>query len=389
MKHLLNNLSEHEKNHIREQHTDKIKIDTSKFRRLMESKLGDVRPIMEGPGEGTALPQTNAAVTSSNQPIEIPKGAQEPEAFEGKSITLYRDENDAKKAFESKTSNPRSFGSIAGVISKIQYAMDKGVEFDINVYNLAKDPNGVSVATPVIYVKERGAFEIPSRGDMDFYNEGLKQALDKKYYQTDFASTQKPMGTMTEQKTNQTYKVGQTLMGKRSTDNQMYEIKIVELVNDGSHVVAKIKGPGKYEGKKLDGVTGSWELNTNEPGKLSGNMEMGTFELMKKPFTYKKLTEQENIGGPKRNIEKDLERDDVLHLMDKNNSKDEAIVLQSPQPNQGLLVNHKGKKTQFVFGPANNQVRFAGKTEPGDFDFTIDSVEINGKSFPVSSDGSF
>jgi hypothetical protein len=103
----------------------------------------------------------------------------------------------------------------------------------------------------------------------------------------------------------------------------------------------------------------------------------------------KLISEQDTLGGPKRNIEKDLERDDVLHLLDKNNSKDEAIVLQSPQPNQGLLVNHKGKKTQFVFGPANNQIRFAGKTEPGDFDFTIDSVEINGKSFPVSSDGSF
>lgn len=237
MKHLLNDLSEHEKNHIREQHTDKIKIDTSKFRKLMESKLGDVKPI-------------------------------------------------------------------------------------------------------------------------------------------------------SEQKSNQAYRVGQTLMGKRSTDNQMYEIKIVQLVNDGGHVVAKIKGPGKYEGNKLDGVTGSWELNTTEPGKLSGNMQMGTFEILNNPSPSGKLTEQE-IGGPKRNIEKDLERDDVLHLMDKNNSKDEAIVLQSPQPNQGLLVNHKGKKTQFVFGPANNQIRFAGKTEPGDFDFTIDSVEINGKSFPVSSDGSF
>jgi hypothetical protein len=47
MKHLLNNLSEEEKNSIREQHTDRIKIDTSKFKSLMESKLGDVKPISE------------------------------------------------------------------------------------------------------------------------------------------------------------------------------------------------------------------------------------------------------------------------------------------------------------------------------------------------------
>lgn len=47
MKHILNNLSEEEKNSIREQHTDTVKIDTSKFTRLMESKLGDVKPMME------------------------------------------------------------------------------------------------------------------------------------------------------------------------------------------------------------------------------------------------------------------------------------------------------------------------------------------------------
>jgi len=47
MKHLLNNLSEEEKNSIREQHTDKIEIDTSKFKTLVESKLGDVKLIAE------------------------------------------------------------------------------------------------------------------------------------------------------------------------------------------------------------------------------------------------------------------------------------------------------------------------------------------------------
>jgi hypothetical protein len=47
MKHILNNLTEQEKNAIREQHTDRIKIDTSKFKTLIESKLGDVKPISE------------------------------------------------------------------------------------------------------------------------------------------------------------------------------------------------------------------------------------------------------------------------------------------------------------------------------------------------------
>ena len=46
MKHLLNDLSIEEKNRIREQHEGGITIDSSKFRKLMETKLGDVKPLI-------------------------------------------------------------------------------------------------------------------------------------------------------------------------------------------------------------------------------------------------------------------------------------------------------------------------------------------------------
>jgi hypothetical protein len=46
MKHLLNDLSSEEKNSILEQHNGEIKIDTSKFRTLLESKLGDSKPLI-------------------------------------------------------------------------------------------------------------------------------------------------------------------------------------------------------------------------------------------------------------------------------------------------------------------------------------------------------
>lgn len=46
MKHILNNLTEEEKNSIREQHTDTLKVMTENFSKLVESKLGDVRPIL-------------------------------------------------------------------------------------------------------------------------------------------------------------------------------------------------------------------------------------------------------------------------------------------------------------------------------------------------------
>lgn len=47
MKHLLNNLSENEKNSIREQHEGGMTLDTSRFRTLLENKLGNAKPLVE------------------------------------------------------------------------------------------------------------------------------------------------------------------------------------------------------------------------------------------------------------------------------------------------------------------------------------------------------
>jgi hypothetical protein len=46
MKHILNNLTEQEKRAILEQHTGGMKVMTEKFSKLIESKLGDVKPIL-------------------------------------------------------------------------------------------------------------------------------------------------------------------------------------------------------------------------------------------------------------------------------------------------------------------------------------------------------
>lgn len=50
MKHLLNNISEEEKNRIREQHTGGMKIATDKFKMLVETKQGDVKPYLNEQG---------------------------------------------------------------------------------------------------------------------------------------------------------------------------------------------------------------------------------------------------------------------------------------------------------------------------------------------------
>jgi hypothetical protein len=73
-----------------------------------------------------------------------------------------------------------------------------------------------------------------------------------------------------------TYTVGQVLKARRDTDSQLYTLKVIQVVPDNTHIVASITGPGKYEGKPLDGK-GGWELNINQAGKAAGNNEMGTF----------------------------------------------------------------------------------------------------------------
>jgi hypothetical protein len=51
MKHLLNEMSEDEKNSIRSQHTDSISINTEKFKKLVENKLGNSKPLISEESE--------------------------------------------------------------------------------------------------------------------------------------------------------------------------------------------------------------------------------------------------------------------------------------------------------------------------------------------------
>jgi hypothetical protein len=61
MKHILNNLSEVEKNSIREQHKGGMKVMTESFSKLLNSKLGDVKPLVSEqtlPSSGTTSGET-------------------------------------------------------------------------------------------------------------------------------------------------------------------------------------------------------------------------------------------------------------------------------------------------------------------------------------------
>lgn len=57
MKHLLNNLTEEEKNAIREQHTGGMKVMNENFSKLVNTKLGDVKPMINEETETTSKEQ--------------------------------------------------------------------------------------------------------------------------------------------------------------------------------------------------------------------------------------------------------------------------------------------------------------------------------------------
>ena len=46
MKHILNNISQEEKNRILEQHSGGIKVNSNKFNKLLESRMGNVKPLI-------------------------------------------------------------------------------------------------------------------------------------------------------------------------------------------------------------------------------------------------------------------------------------------------------------------------------------------------------
>jgi hypothetical protein len=80
---------------------------------------------------------------------------------------------------------------------------------------------------------------------------------------------------VSEQESNP-FKVGQTVKAIRDKDNKVYTIQIAQI--GGSYVGGKIMGPGKYQDQPLDGKV-VYELTSNKPGQLSGNMDMGIFKI--------------------------------------------------------------------------------------------------------------
>lgn len=70
MKHLLNNMSEEEKNAIREQHAGGMKVITENFYKLLNSKLGDSKPLVEQSAAKNVL----KAIGTPNTQLSLSQG---------------------------------------------------------------------------------------------------------------------------------------------------------------------------------------------------------------------------------------------------------------------------------------------------------------------------
>ena len=81
MKHILNNLSEEEKNAIREQHTGGMKVMTENFNKLINSKLGDAKPLVSE--QPVSRPPTRPSTSGTTT---IPTTS-----FTNKTVNLYND----------------------------------------------------------------------------------------------------------------------------------------------------------------------------------------------------------------------------------------------------------------------------------------------------------
>jgi hypothetical protein len=70
MKHILNNISEQEKNAIREQHTGGMNVMTENFSRLLNSKLGDSKPLVSEQNVGVLYNLAQAALKPKAQAVQ-------------------------------------------------------------------------------------------------------------------------------------------------------------------------------------------------------------------------------------------------------------------------------------------------------------------------------
>ena len=144
MKHLLNGMPEWEKNSIREQYEGGMSIDTSKFKKLMESKLGNVKPLITEALAANAgeiqkflkLNQDNTLVADYKfgDKSAIAAGKY---LFKGTGISAYNTVTNVKTLWDVMLANKLDVGTTPGFGPKMAKALAAALETSKNVIGSA------------------------------------------------------------------------------------------------------------------------------------------------------------------------------------------------------------------------------------------------------------
>ena len=153
MKHLLNNMSEEEKNAIREQHTGGIKLNTEKFSKLLESKLGDARPLTE-----QLVPPTSSTKNQKQTGLGDVTGD-----LKGKTVNFYIDKENKQYLFTLKIVNinkEEEFITIKFDASAVKSASSPFVYYEFDCVRKDFRPQG---RENIIYYSNNFAKELAKR----------------------------------------------------------------------------------------------------------------------------------------------------------------------------------------------------------------------------------
>jgi len=126
MKHLLNNLSEEEKNRIREQHEGGMRLAIDNFKKLVETKLGDAKPYLTEASQETCEACGN----------ELTEGGECMECG-----SLYEEELGEQMRFPS---GGKSEQDVINIIKRMVMKLDDGVKKDLKSFKNFDDDQKVT-----------------------------------------------------------------------------------------------------------------------------------------------------------------------------------------------------------------------------------------------------
>ena len=169
MKHLLNGMPEWEKNSIREQYEGGMSIDTSKFRKLIESKLGNVKPLITEALAANAgeiqkflqLNQDNTLVADYKfgNKSAIAAGKY---LFRGTNIAAYNTVTNVKTLWAAMLANKLAVGDTPGFGPKMAKALADELETSKTAIAAAQTKTVTPVKSPVAPVPSLAYNPLPN-----------------------------------------------------------------------------------------------------------------------------------------------------------------------------------------------------------------------------------